>query len=126
VTGRRRRGFTLIELLVVLAIVGMLLVLAVPRYFSSIERSKENVLRENLYQMREAIQHYYADKGKYPELLEALAEHRYLRKIPLDPITERADSWIVVPPPDLEEGGVYDVRSGAEGITADGRPYREL
>ena len=127
VTGRTaRRGFTLIELLVVLAIVGVLLALAVPRYFTSLERSREAVLRENLYQMREAIQHYYTDKGKYPDTLQALTEQKYLRRIPLDPITEKSDTWIVVAPEDPRKGGVYDVLSGAEGQSADGPRYREL
>ena len=120
-----KRGFTLIELLVVLAIIGVLLALAAPRYFSSVDRSKEAVLRENLHQMREAIQQYYADKGKYPETLETLATERYLRKVPIDPITERADTWIVVPPPDGTQSGVFDVRSGAPGNGRDGTPYRD-
>ena len=76
--------------------------------------------------MREAIQHYYADKGKYPERLDALAEHKYLRRIPVDPVTEKADSWIVVAPADNLDGGVYDVKSGAEGKTREGVPYAEL
>lgn len=119
-----KRGFTLIELLVVLAIIGVLLALAAPRYFSSVDRSKEAVLRENLHRMREAIQQYYADKGKYPEKLETLATERYLREVPVDPITERADTWIVVQPPDPEQSGVFDLRSGAPGNGKDGTPYR--
>lgn len=125
-TGDARRGFTLVELLVVLAIVGVLLALAVPRYFTSLERSREAVLKENLYQMREAIQQYYTDKGKYPETLQVLAEQKYLRRIPPDPITEKTDTWIVIPPEDPQKGGVYDVQSGAEGQTADGVKFREL
>ncbi len=107
------RGFTLIELLVVMAIIATLLTLALPRYFGSLERSKEAVLKENLYQMREAISRYHADRGKYPETLESLAADKYLRKVPFDPITESAATWIVVPPEDLQKGGVYDVRSGS-------------
>lgn len=110
---RRRSGFTLIELLVVLAVVATLLTLAVPRYWSSIDKSKEAVLKENLYHMREAISRYHADKGKYPETLEALAADKYLRKVPLDPVTDSAGTWIVVAPPDPEKSGVYDVRSGS-------------
>lgn len=110
-----RRGFTLIELLVVLAVIATLLTLALPRYFGSLDRSKEAVLKENLYQMREAISRYYADKGRYPETLEALAADKYLRKVPLDPLTESAASWLVVPPEDPQKGGVYDVRSGSPG-----------
>lgn len=111
----KRRGFTLIELLVVLAVVATLLTLALPRYFGSIDKSKEAVLKENLYQMREAISRYHADKGRYPDTLEALAAHRYLRKVPLDPVTDSAATWIVVAPPDAQQGGVYDVRSGSPG-----------
>lgn len=114
------RGFTLIELVVVLAIVATLLTIAVPRYFSSVEKSKEAVLKENLYQMRDAIGKYYADKGKYPETIEALATDKYLRKVPLDPITESAATWVVVPPEDAQKGGVFDVKSGAPGKGSDG------
>lgn len=121
-----RRGFTLIELLIVLAIIGVLLMLAVPRYFHSLDRSKEAVLKENLHQMREAIQQYYADKGKYPEKLETLADERYLRKVPVDPVTERSDTWVVVPREDTSQGGVYDVHSGAPGNDEDGKPYKDL
>lgn len=121
----RRAGFTLIELLAVLAIIATLLLLAVPRYFSSLDRSKEVVLKENLYQMRDALGKYYADKGKYPESVEALASEKYLRKVPLDPITESASTWVVVPPDDPKKGGVYDVRSGAHGKASDGSVYVE-
>ncbi|MDH4173402.1 MAG: type II secretion system GspH family protein [Betaproteobacteria bacterium] len=121
----RRRGFTLIELLVVMAVVATLLTLVVPRYFGSIDKSKEAVLKENLHQMREAISRYHADRGKYPETLEALATDKYLRKVPLDPITESAASWIVVRPENPDKGGVYDVRSGAPGKASDGTEYAQ-
>ncbi|HEU4441117.1 MAG TPA: prepilin-type N-terminal cleavage/methylation domain-containing protein, partial [Burkholderiales bacterium] len=75
----RAGGFTLIELLVVLAIIATLLTIAVPRYYSSLDKSKEAVLKENLYQLRDAIGKYYADRGKYPESLQALATDKYLR-----------------------------------------------
>ena len=125
VSGMGRKGFTLIELLVVLAIIATLLMLALPRYFSSVDKSKEAVLKENLYQMRDAISKYYGDKGKYPETLDALAAEKYLRKVPLDPVTESAATWIVVPPSDPQKSGVYDVRSGAPGNSSDGAPYGE-
>jgi len=118
-----KKGFTLIELLVVLAVLATLLTLAVPRYFGSIDKSKEAVLKENLVQMREAISRYHADKGRYPETLETLAAERYLYKVPLDPVTDSAATWIVVPPQDPEKTGVYDVRSGAPGKGIDGREY---
>jgi general secretion pathway protein G len=121
----KRIGFTLIELLVVFTIIGMLLTLALPRYFGSIERSKETVLKENLNQMRDAISRYHADKGRYPESLDALAADRYLRRVPPDPITESAGTWQIVQPVDPLKGGVYDVRSGAPGQARDGTEYAQ-
>jgi general secretion pathway protein G len=118
-----RRGFTLIELLVVLAIIATLLTLAVPRYFSSVDKSKEAVLKENLYQMRDAIGKYYADRGKYPESLQALATDKYLRSVPLDPVTDSATTWVVLAPEDPQKGGVYDVKSGAPGKALDGSEF---
>ena len=118
------RGFTLIELLVVLAIIATLLTLAVPRYFQHVERSKEAVLRENLATVRDAIDQYHADVGTWPPTLETLAEKRYMRAVPVDPITEQADTWQITPPPD-GEAGVYDIRSGAEGIGLDGQAYSD-
>ena len=119
----RRHGFTLIELLAVLAIIALLLTIAVPRYFGSVDRAKEAVLKENLFQMRDAIGKYYGDKGKYPESIEALATDKYLRKVPLDPITESALTWVAVPPEDAQKGGVFDVKSGAPGKASDGTEY---
>jgi general secretion pathway protein G len=121
----RARGFTLIELLVVMAIIAVLLTLAVPRYFGSMDRSKEAVLKEDLFQLRDAIGKYYGDRGKYPESLEALATEKYLRKVPVDPITESATTWVVVAPEDPQKGVVYDVRSGAQGKASDGSVYAE-
>lgn len=119
----RRRGFTLIELLVVLTILAVLLTIAVPRYFGSVDKSKEAVLRENLFQLRDAISHYYADKGKYPDTLDALAEDKYLRRVPLDPITDSDKTWILIAPSDPQKGGVFDVKSGAPGKSRDGADY---
>jgi len=116
-------GFTLIELLIVMAIVATLLTIAVPRYFGSLERSKEAVLKENLYQMRDAISKYYADKGRYPESLDSLATDKYLRKVPLDPITESERTWIALAPEDPQKPGVADVKSGAQGKASDGTDF---
>lgn len=123
---RRPRGFTLIELLVVMAIIGGLLALAVPRYFQHVDRTKETVLKSDLSSMRDALDKFYADTGRYPANLEELVARRYLRKVPPDPITESAATWLVVAPADPELGGVYDVKSGAAGLTLEGRPYSEL
>ena len=125
VSAVRARGFTLIELLVVMAIIAVLLTLAVPRYFGSMDRSKEAVLKEDLFQLRDAIGKYYGDKGKYPESLEALATEKYQRKVPVDPITESATTWVVVAPEDPQKGAVYDVKSGAQGKASDGSVYSE-
>ena len=123
-TRTARRGFTLIELLVVFAILATLLTLAVPRYFASVERSKEAVLKQNLATLRTALDQFHNDTGKYPESLDDLVKRRYLRVVPVDPITERADSWVPQPPPaDSGLSGIYDVRSGAEGKAADGAEY---
>ena len=121
----RRRGFTLIELLVVLAVIATLLTLALPRYFGSVDKSKEAVLKENLFQMRDAISRYHADKGRYPESLEHLASDKYLRKVPVDPVTDSATTWMVVRSEDPQKTGVYDVKSGATGKASDGTEYAQ-
>lgn len=118
-------GFTLIELLVVMAIIATLLTIAVPRYYASVERSREAVLQTDLNVMREAIDKFYGDRGVYPETLEDLVSKRYLRNIPVDPITGSAATWIVVPPDDPEKQGVFDVHSGAPGKARNGQEYKE-
>lgn len=119
-----KRGFTLIELLVVMAVIATLLTIAVPRYFQHLDRAREASLRESLAVMRDALDKYRADTGKYPETLEDLVTKRYLRKVPSDPITESTETWVLVPPPD-EPGQrrVWDVRSGAEGQGMNGSDY---
>jgi len=120
-----RSGFTLIELVVVMAIVALLLTLAAPRYFHSIDRSKEAVLRSNLAMTRDALDKYYGDTGRYPDQLATLVTAKYLRSLPLDPITESTSTWTLVAPEAPEQGGVFDIRSGAPGNGADGTPYSE-
>lgn len=120
-----RRGFTLIELLVVMAIIATLLSIAAPRYFGQVDVAREKALLQSLEVMRDAIDKFRADTGKYPATLAELVEKRYLRKLPVDPITESAETWAVVPPPDPAESGVWDVRSGARGSGRDGRPFAE-
>lgn len=122
---RRRRAFTLIELLVVMAIIATLLSVALPRYFTSIDRSKEVVLRENLRVMRSSIDQFHADNDRYPDTLQMLADKRYLRAVPLDPITESAVTWVTLPPSGQVPGAVYDVRSGAPGSCLGGTLYSE-
>jgi general secretion pathway protein G len=118
-----RRGFTLIELLVVLAALGALLALVVPRYVDHVQRAHETVLKHNLKHLRAAIDQFHADRDRYPNQLEDLVSQRYLKEIPLDPITDRKDSWIVVAPQDGSAGNVRDVRSGASEVARDGSAY---
>ena len=120
------RGFTLIELIVVLAILALLLTIAIPRYFAHVQHAKEATLKQDLNVMREAIDKFYGDKGRYPENLDELVSTRYIRAVPPDPITDSASTWKVLPPVDPEaKGAVYDVKSGAEGNGPDGKPYAE-
>lgn len=122
---RQKSGFTLIELLVVMAVIATLLTLASPRYFASLEKSKEAVLRANLTLMRQTLDKYHGDKGRYPDALDELVVSKYLRSVPADPITQSSATWIIVPPDPPAVGGVYDVRSGAKGIARDGSAYGE-
>ncbi|MDR7050143.1 general secretion pathway protein G [Duganella sp. 3397] len=118
-----RRGFTLIELLVVMALIGMLLSLAVPRYFGNVDKAKESVLRQNLALTRDAIDKFFGDQGRYPDSLDEIVARRYLRKLPVDPVTDRSDTWIIVAPEKKELGKVFDVQSGAPGRARDGSEY---
>ncbi|MFZ2161170.1 MAG: prepilin-type N-terminal cleavage/methylation domain-containing protein [Sideroxyarcus sp.] len=120
-----KSGFTLIELVVVMAIVAMLLAIVAPRYFHSVENSREAVLRRNLELTREALDKYYGDNNRYPDSLADLVSKRYLRSLPADPITESSTMWIIVPPDTPEKGGVFDIRSGAPGKARDGSPFMD-
>jgi general secretion pathway protein G len=119
----RRAGFTLIELMVVLAIVALLVMLAAPRYMGSVDRARESALKENLFQMRAAIDKFYADRSRYPTDLRELVEQRYLRSIPPDPLTDRSDTWVAVAVKEQAGGGISNVRSGASGRALDGSQY---
>ncbi len=119
-------GFTLIELLVVLAIVALLATLALPRYVQNVELGKEVVLADNLRRLRDSIDQFYGDHGRYPDSLQELVDRHYLRALPVDPVTGTSDGWIIEAPPADFGGQVYDVRSSAPGQTRDGRPFGEL
>ncbi|HEX5341822.1 MAG TPA: type II secretion system protein [Duganella sp.] len=121
----KRKGFTLIELLVVLGIVALMLTLAVPRYFPSIDKSKEVVLADNLRNVRQVLDQYYGDTGRYPDSLDQLVEKHYLRALPYDPITESDATWIIIAPEDSAKGAVYNIRSGAPGNDRAGKPYAD-
>lgn len=116
-------GFTLIELLVVLAIIALLLTLAVPRYFHSIDTARETILVKNLSTARASIDMFYQDHGRYPESLNELVDKKYLRSLPVDPLTNSTTSWIIVPPQDNAPGSVYDLHSSANGLGKSAIPF---
>jgi general secretion pathway protein G len=123
-------GFTLIELLVVLSLISVLAAMGLVQYRNSVRHTQESVLRTDLFRMRDAIDQYYADKGKYPASLETLVSDGYMRKIPVDPVTQSADTWQTEPAePDpgnpTAEPGIYNVKSGAQGTALDGTNYSD-
>lgn len=125
---RRDSGWTLIELLIVISLVMILATLALTQYRGSILAAKEAALKSDLFLMRDAIDQYYADKGRYPESLQTLVSESYLRAIPKDPFTNSSDSWQTVnaePEPGTTSTttGIYDVKSGYEGVANDGSRY---
>jgi len=126
---RRQLGFTLIELMTVTFIVSVLAAIALPQYKNAIRHSQEAVLRENLYRMRDLIDQYYADKGKYPASLETLVEEGYLRKIPNDPLTGQPDWQIELAEMDPdnpgETPGIYNVKSASPETSLSGSAYAE-
>jgi general secretion pathway protein G len=116
-------GFTLIELLVVMAILALLLSIAAPRYFDSVERAKEATLRTDLRMLREAIDKYRSDTGHLPDSLQSVVDRRYILAMPVDPVTDSAVDWVLVPHPDGTTPGVFDVKSGAPGQARDGSSF---
>jgi general secretion pathway protein G len=125
-----QRGFTLIELLVVISMIAILAAMGVVQYRNSVRRTEEAVLKKNLFEMRDVIDQYYADKGKYPSSLDALVSDGYMRKVPIDPITKSSDTWQTEPAePDpanpSAEPGIYNVKSGAQGTSLEGTAYSE-
>ncbi|MCW5219935.1 prepilin-type N-terminal cleavage/methylation domain-containing protein [Verminephrobacter aporrectodeae subsp. tuberculatae] len=124
--GSKSRGFTLIEMLIVMAILALLLTIALPRYFGSLDKSREVALQENLRVLRVTIDRFHADKGRFPATLEELVDAKYLRAVPMDPVTESTHTWILVPAREQEASGIVDVKSGAPGSGKDGISYGSL
>ena len=127
---RREGGFTLVELLIVISLISILAAMGLVQYRNSVVSAKEATLKQDLFRMRDAIDQYYADKGKYPSALDSLVSDGYMRRIPEDPFTKSADSWQTTPAePDPNnpsaEPGVYDVKSGAQGAALDGSNYSD-
>jgi general secretion pathway protein G len=113
-------GFTLVELIIVLAVISLLITLAAPNYFRHIESTREAVLIENLKSTRRIIDTFRQDTGRYPNDLRELVDKRYLHSLPIDPFTERHDTWILVVPPRTELGSLRDIRSAAPGRNSRG------
>ena len=133
---KRQQGFTLLELLVVMTIVGILAAVAVPALRDSPQRAREAALREDLYALRSVIDQYHGDKGNYPADLQTLVTDGYLRKIPIDPMTKSAQSWVVTyeelsqdqqtaPGDQPPQPGVVDVHSGSMAKALDGTLYKD-
>jgi general secretion pathway protein G len=123
-------GFTLVELLIVISLISVLAAMGLVQYRNSYTASKEAVLKTDLFRMRDAIDQYYADKGKYPSSLDSLVSDGYMRQVPKDPVTDSADSWVTIPAePDPNnpgaEPGIYDVKSGAQGTALNGSAYSD-
>ena len=122
---RSESGFTLVELMVVLAVLALLVSIVAPKAIGGVTRAEEAVLKQDLAVMRDALDKHYSDSGRYPAALPELVGKRYLRSIPVDPLTKSSATWVVVPPADPDKGAVFDVRSGAPGVGSNGTPYAE-
>jgi general secretion pathway protein G len=119
----KKDSFILIEFLVAMAIIAIMLSLVAPRYFGSVPKAEEATLKEDLMLMRESINKYHADTGRYPDTLDDLVNKKYLRNIPVDPVTQSSSSWIIISPANLEKGAVVDIKRGTIGNTKDGTAY---
>jgi general secretion pathway protein G len=118
-------GFTLIELMVVMTVIALLISIAVPRYFHSVEQAKEATLKQSLSVMRMAIDKFYGDNERYPTSINELVTRKYIRAVPVDPITESPETWVTQAPSLETTGAVFDIKSGAPGTAKDGTAYAE-
>jgi general secretion pathway protein G len=122
-------GFSLLELMIAMFILIILISVAMPTFYYTVQHARETVLKENLLQMRKAIDQYAADKGKLPQSIDQLVEAKYLRERPVDPITETNDTWqeVTGEDPNSIDGdqGLVDVKSGAEGEDTNGKPFKD-
>lgn len=125
--GRLVRAFTLIELIVVMAVIALLVSIAAPRYLHSVDRAREATLRTTLAVMRDAIDRFAADRGRYPRSLQELVDLRYLRSLPEDPMTGRRDGWVLVAPAEdsVLSGTFNDVRSASAGRSREGELHAD-
>lgn len=126
----RKKGFTLIELIIVITLIGILVGLGLPQFKNATKRAREATLKENLFQLRKLINQYLVDKGKYPQSLQTLVDEEYLYRIPPDPMTKSADTWVEIPQvmtmEEMAAGimpGIMDVQSGSEEISTEGTAY---
>ena len=125
---RGAEGFTLIELIIVMTIIGLLTAIAIPSYLASVRKAREAVLHEDLHTMRSAIDSYTVDKEQAPQSLDDLVQAGYLKSIPIDPMTNKADTWNTSQSDDLTsitepQGGIGDVHSGSQSLASDGGTY---
>jgi len=120
-----RQGYTLIEMMIVISIISILATMAMPSFQKSLVRAKETNLRRTLFIMRDTIDQYFADHGRYPDSLQDLETEKYVRQIPMDPLTGQTSTWVTIPPEGFAEGNIYDVHSGSNKVSLDGTPYNE-
>lgn len=112
-------------MLTVIAVIGILAAIISPSFQRSAIRAKEASLRNSLFVLRDVIDQYYTDQGRYPDLLEDLIDKKYIRNIPVDPFTRSSETWILIPPEGDEVTGIYDIHSGSDKISLYGTPYNE-